>query len=106
MKIKYLKVMHNANIGDELDVTDFEANILIKAGVAELAEEQPTVGTVEAKLSSVIYTPIDTHGLLLNLNGTPVVNDFGELVAEKQVVIEEKPKTPRKPRSNKTKEQE
>ncbi len=39
MKIKYLKVMHNANIGDVLEVTDFEANILIKTGVAEEFKE-------------------------------------------------------------------
>ncbi|MHA3063096.1 hypothetical protein [Acinetobacter sp. ANC 4641] len=39
MKVKYLKVMHNANVGDVLDVTEFEANILIKTGVAEAFEE-------------------------------------------------------------------
>lgn len=39
MKIKYLQVMHNANIGDVLEVTDFEANILIKTGVAEEYKE-------------------------------------------------------------------
>lgn len=27
--------MHNANVGDVIEVTDFEANILIKTGVAE-----------------------------------------------------------------------
>ena len=35
MKIKYLKIMHNANPGEVREVTDFEANILIKTGVAE-----------------------------------------------------------------------
>ncbi|WP_171493079.1 hypothetical protein [Acinetobacter junii] len=39
MKIEYLKVMHNANVGDVLEVTDFEANILIKTGVAKPYEE-------------------------------------------------------------------
>ena len=39
MKIKYLKVMHNANVGDVLEVTNFEANILIKTGVAKPYEE-------------------------------------------------------------------
>jgi len=39
MKVKYLKVMHNADVGDVLEVTDFEANILIKSGVAEAYEE-------------------------------------------------------------------
>ena len=35
MKIKYLKEMHNAKAGDVLEVTDIEANVLIKTGVAE-----------------------------------------------------------------------
>ena len=39
MKVKYLKVMHNANVGDVLEVTEFEANILIKTGVAEAYKE-------------------------------------------------------------------
>ena len=39
MKIKYLQVMHNAEVGDVLEVTDFEANILIKTGVAEEFKE-------------------------------------------------------------------
>lgn len=103
MKIKYLKLMHNANIGDVLEVTDFEANILIKTGVAEAAEDTPNL---HEQKSTIFYTPIDTTGLLLNLNGTPVVTDFGELIAEQQVKSEEKPKSPRKPRGNKTKEQE
>lgn len=103
MKIKYLKVMHNANIGDVLEVTDFEANILIKTGVAEAAEDTPNT---QDQASAIVYTPIDTTGLLLNLNRTPVVDDFGELIAEQQVKSEEKPKQPRKPRNKKTAEQE
>lgn len=59
MKIKYLKVMHNANVGDVLDVTDFEANILIKTGVAE---------------------PFEEVKFLQNLNFTPVVDDYGSLI--------------------------
>ena len=39
MKIKYLKIMHNANPGEVREVTDFEANILIKTGVAETYDE-------------------------------------------------------------------
>lgn len=49
MKIKYLKVMHNANIGDVLEVTDFEANILIKTGVAEEFKEPVKKTTAKAK---------------------------------------------------------
>ncbi|HEE6636172.1 hypothetical protein NYY68_01725 [Acinetobacter baumannii] len=39
MKIEYLQVMHDANVGDIKEVTDFEANILIKTGVAKPYEE-------------------------------------------------------------------
>lgn len=35
MKIKYLQQMHDANVGDVKEITDFEANILIKTGVAK-----------------------------------------------------------------------
>ncbi|MHA3050207.1 hypothetical protein [Acinetobacter sp. ANC 4639] len=48
MKIKYLKVMHNANVGDVLEVTEFEANILIKTGIAE-AFDEPKKATRKAK---------------------------------------------------------
>lgn len=48
MKIKYLKVMHNANVGDVLEVTEFEANILIKTGIAE-AFDEPKKVTRKAK---------------------------------------------------------
>lgn len=75
MKIKYLKVMHNAEVGDVLEVTDFEANILIKTGVAEEYKKTKVI-------KELVYEPINTKGLLLNLNGTPVVNDFGELVKQ------------------------
>ena len=49
MKIEYLKVMHNANVGDVLEVTDFEANILIKAGVAKPYEEPKKAATKTKK---------------------------------------------------------
>ena len=48
MKIKYLKIMHNANPGEVREVTDFEANILIKTGVAE-AYEDPKKTTRKTK---------------------------------------------------------
>lgn len=39
MKIKYLKTSHNANIGDVKEIPDFQANVLIKIGVAEVYKE-------------------------------------------------------------------
>lgn len=50
MKIKYLKVMHNANVGDVLEVTDFEANILIKTGIAEEYKESKKANTKAEKV--------------------------------------------------------
>ena len=41
--------MHDANIGDVLEVTDFEANILIKTGVAEEFKEAVKKTTTKAK---------------------------------------------------------
>lgn len=49
MKIEYLQVMHNANVGDVLEVTDFEANILIKTGVAKHFEEPKKAATKPKK---------------------------------------------------------
>ena len=49
MKIEYLQVMHNANVGDVLEVTDFEANILIKTGVAKPYEELKKAATKPKK---------------------------------------------------------
>ncbi|MBI1450335.1 MULTISPECIES: hypothetical protein [Acinetobacter] len=85
MKIKYLKAMHNANIGAVLEVTDFEANILIKTGVAE---------------------PFEGIKYLQNLNFTPVVDDFGSLVVLGAKLdlpplenAPQKPKAARKPKA-------
>ena len=49
MKIEYLQVMHNANAGDVLEVADFEANILIKTGVAKPYEEPKKAATKPKK---------------------------------------------------------
>ena len=55
MKIKYLKIMHNANPGEVREVTDFEANILIKTGVAE-AFVEPKKTTPKPKKEVLIYS--------------------------------------------------
>lgn len=63
MKIKYLKQAPQGMPGDIAEVPDLQANILIKLKFAE------AIG--------------DSHLIehLQNLNGTPVVDDFGSLVA-------------------------
>lgn len=50
MKVKYLKVMHNANIGEVKEVTEFEANILIKTGVAQECKARPKTNKSAVKI--------------------------------------------------------
>ncbi len=63
MKIKYLKKAPQGIPGDIAEVPDLQANILIKLKFAEAVDD-----------GSIIQ-------FLKNLNGTPVVDDFGSLVA-------------------------
>lgn len=48
MKIKYLKITHDSNVGDVKEIPDFQANVLLKIGVAE-AYKEPKKATPKAK---------------------------------------------------------
>ena len=96
MKIKYLRKAPQGMPGDVAEVPDLQANILIKLKFAE---------PIDGELSIEF---------LKNLNGTLVVDDFGNLVelplmAEhqlenvQQVVQEEKPVKPKQKRASKAK---
>lgn len=39
MKIKYLKTTHDSSIGDVKEIPDFQANVLLKIGFAEVYKE-------------------------------------------------------------------
>ena len=85
MKIKYLKKTHDSNIGDVKEVPNFQANVLVKIGIAEAYLE-------------------DKPKFLLTPSGSPVINDFGDLVLleSDQATPTEQPKAkPRKPRTKK-----
>lgn len=69
-KVKFTQDLCSGVAGSIHDLQDYEADTLICLGMAELI--------VESKLND----PVDPKGLLLNLNGTPVVDDFGTLVPE------------------------
>lgn len=62
MKIKYLKKAPQGMPGDIAEVPDLQANILIKLKFAEPVDGEPQIE------------------FLKNLNGTPVIDDFGSLV--------------------------
>lgn len=96
MKIKYLKQAPQGMPGDIAEVPELQANILIKLKFAE------AIG--------------DSHLIehLQNLNGTPVVDDFGSLVEVQKADIgadvvaqkpiqKEKPVKPKQIRASKAK---
>ena len=96
MKIKYLRKAPQGMPGDVAEVPDLQAKILIKLKFAEPLDGGPSIE------------------FLKNLNGTPVVDDFGTLVElpliiehqlEKiqQAVQEDKPVKPKQKRVNKAK---
>lgn len=63
MKIKYLKKAPQGMPGDIAEVSDLQANILIKLKFADPVDGEPQIE------------------FLKNLNGTLVIDDFGSLVA-------------------------
>ena len=70
MKIKYLKQAPQGMPGDIAEVPDLQANILIKLKFAEPMDGE----------SSIEF--------LKNLNGTPVVDNFGHLVELNKVCVD------------------
>lgn len=86
-KVKFLKDLCSGRAGSVHDLQDYETNVLIKLGVAELCDTQRAAD--ENNLSS----------LLLNLNGSPVIDDFGglvELPATADIAVNKKAEKPRK----------
>lgn len=69
MKIKYLKQAPQGMPGDIAEVPDLQANILIKLKFAEAVGDQPSIKYLQ------------------NLNDTPVVDDFGNLVVVQGIVV-------------------
>ena len=86
MQIKYLKKTHDSDVGDVKDIPDMQAAVLIVLCIAEAYQEP---------IEDPTYTlmPENTR---LNLNGTPVIDDFGNISTASEVV---KPKkNPTKPK--------
>jgi len=85
-KVIYLKDLCSGVAGSVHDLQDYEASTLIRMGVAELADSEQ--GKVEPE--PVKPSEIPTDGLLLNLNGAPVVGDFGDLIPQPAPEVEQK----------------
>ncbi|WP_151765929.1 MULTISPECIES: hypothetical protein [Acinetobacter] len=93
-KIELLADLCAGPKGSIIDVQDYEFNVLEKLGVAKLVDSDDPSKNVARK---IVFEPIELKGLLLNLNGTPVVDDFGALVPD--VVAPEAPKKTNKGRN-------
>lgn len=78
-KIELLADLCSGSAGSIIDVQDYEFSVLEKLGVAKLADSTDKPKYVARQ---IVFEPIKLKGLLLNLNGTPVVDDFGALVPE------------------------
>jgi len=89
-KVKYLKDLCSGLAGTVHDLQDYETNVLIQLGVAEIFDEaKKTEADRLAAEQEYEQIPPD---ILLNLNGRPVVDDFGDM-AEQPVLqlVPEKP---------------
>lgn len=99
-KVKYLKDLCSGLAGTVHDLQDYEANILIQLGAAEIFDEakkteSERLAAEKAEADRLAaeqeYEQIPPD-ILLNLNGRPVVDDFGDM-AEQPVLqlVPEKP---------------
>ena len=73
-KVKFLKDLCSGRAGSVQNLQDYEARVLVQLGAAVLYEDPK-----ENNQQTVL--------ILMNLNETPVIDDFGEMV-EANIVIE------------------
>ncbi|WP_111848713.1 hypothetical protein [Acinetobacter baumannii] len=78
-KIELLVDLCAGQAGSVLDVQDYEFNLLQKLGVAKLFEAEEKIDKKET-VQTVNLEIVEVNNLLLNPNGTPVVDDFGSLI--------------------------
>ena len=96
MKIKYLKDAPLGKTGDIANVAEIEGNVLVQLGFAAVVHNDETIELMSVAL---LNPPV----LLLNLNGTPVVSDFGDLVPENSIINPEKQPEPPAPKAQNAK---
>jgi len=103
-KVKYLKDLCSGAAGTVHDLQDYEANVLIKIGAAEHfneseAYEAARLAAEEAEAARLAADENNLSGLLLNLNGTPVIDDFGglvELLDAADIAVKKKTRKPKR----------
>ena len=89
-KVKYLKDLCSGRAGTVHSLQDYEANVLIKMGAAEIFDDSEQ--TEAARLAAEKEYEQIPPDALLNLNGRPVVDDFGDMAQQPEPLPEtEKP---------------
>lgn len=89
-KVKFLKDLCSGRAGTVHSLQDYEANVLIKMGAAEIFDDSEQ--TEAARLAAEKEYEQIPPDALLNLNGRPVVDDFGDVAQQLEPLPEtEKP---------------
>ncbi|WP_180120794.1 hypothetical protein [Acinetobacter sp. YH12086] len=89
-KVKFLKDLCSGRAGTVHSLQDYEANVLIKMGAAEIFDDSEQ--TEAARLAAEKEYEQIPPDALLNLNGRPVVDDFGDMAQQLEPLPEtEKP---------------
>ncbi|NWK74151.1 hypothetical protein HYG93_07585 [Acinetobacter sp. SwsAc6] len=89
-KVKFLKDLCSGRAGTVQSLQDYEANVLIKMGAAEIFDDSEQ--TEAARLAAEKEYEQIPPDALLNLNGRPVVDDFGDVAQQPEPLPEtEKP---------------
>lgn len=92
-KVKYLKDLCSGRAGTVHDLQDYEANVLIQLGAAEIFDENAAAEQVEVSrlVAEKEYEQIPPD-VLLNLNGRPVIDNFGDMAEQPLLqLVTEKP---------------
>ena len=91
-KVKFLKDLCSGRAGTVHSLQDYEANVLIKMGAAEIFDDSEQ--TEAARLAAEKAYEQIPPDVLLNLNGRPVIDNFGDMAEQPllQVVPEESAK--------------
>jgi len=97
-KVKFLKDLCSGRAGSVQDLQDYEANVLIQLGAAEIFDEKAAAEKAEKDRLAVEKAEADRlaaekeyeqipPNILLNLNGRPVVDEFGDMVQEPELLL-------------------
>ncbi|WP_087511760.1 hypothetical protein [Acinetobacter chinensis] len=79
-KVKYLKDLCSGRAGTVRELRQYEVNVLLKLKAVELIDLDGGTAATEAQAAATEAHLLDLpESVLRNLNGTPVVGDFGDI---------------------------